>query len=154
RLRQKYNTPIMPGGSVVGRVSFAFAVLFGSIAGLALVAESGRASLYSPEDPLVIPVGPDGRGQAIPFGDFKLRYAEVLNGANDIKKDGKINSDREKLLKRIEMAQGKKLTALEAAALAVDLLRVGRTDQALNLIKPKALERNPNYFVLTTLAHI
>jgi tetratricopeptide (TPR) repeat protein len=131
-------------------------VLFGSVAGLALVAEPGRASLYSPDDPkLNIQVGPDGKGQPFALGDFKTFLAGVMNAADDRKKkDGKFNSDREAALKRIEQRQGKKLSVPETAALAADLLRVGRADDALNRLKPLALGRNPNYFVLTTLGHV
>lgn len=152
RPREGYNSHVIPGGLVVGRV--AVAILLGSFAVLSLVSNLGRASLYTPDEPLAIPVGADGKGQALPYDAFRLRYAEVLNVPNDAKKDGKFNSDRQKVLNRIDLRQGKKLTVVETAAQAADLLRVGRADQALNLIKPRALDRNPNYFALTTLAHI
>jgi hypothetical protein len=139
----------------VGRV--AFVLLAGSL--VALVAGPGRASLYSPDElRFTVPVGPDGKAQALDFAEFKRQLASVTNFADDRRKaDGKFNSDREMLLQKIEQRKGKKLSADETTALATDLLRAGRpesVDEALNRIKPLVLDRRPTYFALSMLAHV
>lgn len=133
------------------RVVFAAAVL-GSVAGLVLVAGTGRASLYSPEEPFAVPVGADGKATPLPFPEFKRRLGVLGNARVEPKKGEKDNSDREPFLKRI--AERKKIArpaAPEAAALAADLYRVGRLDEALNLLKSL---RRPDYFAFATLGHI
>ena len=137
----------------MGRV--AIVVLVGSLAGLVLVSASGRASLYSPDDPrFIISVGADGKAQALGYEEFKRRLATLLNEADSRKKaNGKENSDRLAILNRIEQAQTKKLSPIETTAFAADLLRAGRVDEALNRIKP-VVDRSPSYFAYTTLAHV
>lgn len=131
----------------MGRV--ALVMFVGSLASLVLIG-SGRASLYSPEDPrFVIPVGMDGKAQPLPLDDFRIALA-VLTNAREKKRE----EDRKAFLERIERAKGKKLSAPESAALASDLLRLGRSDEALNSLAPRLRDRNPDYFVFTTLGHI
>jgi hypothetical protein len=138
----------------VGRV--AFVLLVGSVVGLGLVAGAGRASLYSPDDlRFLVPVGADGKAQALDFDEFKRRLAMIMNARDDrTKADGKVNSDRAAFLERIDRVKGKKLSAVETVSLTADLVRVGRMDEALNRVKPLVRQRNPSYFAFTTLAHV
>lgn len=131
-------------------------VITASFLGLVLTETPGRASLHSPDDRrFIIPVGPDGKGRPLEFEEFKRRLATVMNAMDPrTKANGKVNSDRETMLGRIEKRSGKKLTAAESAALTADLIRVGHLDDALNQIKPHVLGRNPSYLALTTLAHV
>jgi hypothetical protein len=140
----------------------AFVVVAGSVVGLALVAGPGRASLYSPEAPFAIPFE-DGKPSQLPFDEFKRRRAVLRNAVIEPKAGEPVNPDRKEFLDRIEkrMPKGtdaekeralKKLPTTEAVALAVDLLHVGQTDRALNLLIPRS--RRPDYLVFSTLAHV
>lgn len=132
----------------MGRVAFA-AVLVGSVVGLALVSAPGRASLYSPDDPLAsLQVGPDGLGQALPLDEFKRRLAVLKNQLNPELKD---NKDRQRVLARIATRQNLRgRPRAETVALAVDLLRTGKLDEAAGLL---AAERG-GFLPNLTLAHI
>jgi hypothetical protein len=138
----------------VGRI--AFVVLVGSLAGLILVSGSGRSSLYSFDDPrLLVPVGADGKAQALEYKEYWRRLSSLVNAADNRKKaDGKENSDRLEILSRIERAQSKKLSPIETTALAADLLRAGRVDEAQNRLAARLRDPRPDYFVLTTYASI
>jgi hypothetical protein len=140
----------------------AFAVVVGSVVGLALVAGPGRASLYSPEAPFAIPFE-DGKPSQLPFDEFKRRRAVLRNATIEPKLGEETNPDRKAFLDRIEkrMPKGteaekerslKKMPVIEVVALAGDLLHVGQTDRALNLLVPRS--RRPDYLVFSTLAHV
>lgn len=120
------------------------------LAATALLTATSRGSLYQPDDAIAVPVKADGTGEALPFQEFKRRLATLTNAL-----DEKNNpTDRQRILARIEKAKGRDLPPLETAALAADLLRVGKPDEALNRLKPKTRDRNPNYFVLATLGQV
>ena len=74
----------------------------------------------------------------------------VLTNARDERKIG----DRKPFLERIAQAEKKNLSADETAALAADLVRIGRLDDAQNRLAARLRDRNPNYFVFTTYAAI
>ena len=131
----------------------AFQILSGVLLGLAVVAGAGRASLYQPDDPMAIPVG-EGRPQPLPFGEFKRRLSVLLNALLEPKKGEPDNPDRKAFLDRIAAREKKKLSAADTAALAADLLRVGRSDEALNRLEPRVRDRQQNYFVLSTLGTV
>lgn len=141
------------------RVAFVAGVV--AVVGLALAAGAGRASLYSPDDPMAIPVE-DGKPIALPFEEFKRRLTVLLNAVKEPKPGEKDNPDREAILNRIRKTEEpaeptkskkpKRLTAEETAALATDLLRVGKFDEALNKLSAKI--RPANYWVFTTLGHV
>jgi hypothetical protein len=138
-----------------------------SLAGLVLLAEPGRASLYSPEAPYALDVD-QGKPEALPFGEFKRRLGELINALNTAMSP---NDDRQKFLDRIAKLEPKpkaveknvsederqkawkKLPDSKATALAADLIRTGQIDSALNLIGPRTT-RTSDYFVFSTLAHI
>jgi tetratricopeptide (TPR) repeat protein len=122
----------------------------------------GRASLYQPDDPMAVPVRPDGTGDPFPFDEFKRRLVLLNNILNPTltNADG-TTTDRQRLVDRVRSKQqARPLPADEAAALAADMLRLGNTDagffvnDALNLLTPRTRDRNPNYFVHTTLAQV
>lgn len=134
------------------RVVFAAALLGSS---LILVPTPTRASLYAPDEPYAIPVGTDGKATPLPFPEFKRRLVVLTNALLEPKKGEKDNPDREPFLKRVaDRKKVAKLAAPEAAALAVDLLRVGKADDALNLLGPRTADRRPDYFVFSALGHI
>jgi len=140
----------------VKRISFI--VVVGACVALALVAGPSRASLYSPEESMAIPVNADGKAVTLPFDEFKRRLAVLRNAAtppNKSKGETTDSPDRKKFLDRIaKQSDGKKLSATEAAALATDLLRVGEGSKALDVLGPLSHDRKPNYFVFSGLAHI
>jgi hypothetical protein len=139
---------VHPGGSFVRRA--AVVLLSGSLAGLVFAAGASRASLYSPDETrFIVPVGEDGKAQALRPDDFRAALAVLMNAM-----DTKVPADRQPFLRRIDGAKGKKLSAPETAALAADLLRVRRADEAVNVLAPRLRDRNPDYFVYTTYAAI
>ncbi|MBX9581738.1 MAG: hypothetical protein K2X87_15655 [Gemmataceae bacterium] len=125
-------------------------------AGLAVVALAapGRASVVSPDDPMAVPVRPDGLGEALPFDEFRARLAALANVANPAKD----SPERQRVLRRIdERSRAKSLSPDETVALAADLLRVGRADEALNRLKPLYDDRDRRgtrtYPVTAALVH-
>ncbi len=119
---------------------------------LVSLATSGRATLYQPDDPLVVPVATDGTGAALPFDDFKLRLLNRMAELNPAFKDAKgVNAPREAVLQRIAVRQRKRnRDMLETVALATDLLRVGKADEAESVLASDRRGYLPN----ATLAHI
>jgi tetratricopeptide (TPR) repeat protein len=115
----------------VGRTAFVPA--FGLAVVVLAAAGPGRASLVSPDDPMAVPVRPDGLGEPFPFDEFRRRYAALTNML-----DARNNpADRQRVLKRIEeRSRARNLPPDEAVALAADLLRVGQVDEAVNRLKP------------------
>lgn len=133
-------------------------VVLGALAGIAAVTPTGHASLHSPHDPFVVPVGNDGQPTPLPFEEFKRRLAILTNALIEPKPGEEPNPDRRRFLDRVARypdLSGPAVRGLsnpEAAALATDLLRLGRSDQALDLLMPRT--RRPDYFVLTVLGHV
>jgi hypothetical protein len=127
-----------------------------------LAATPGQASLYQPDDPMVVPVRPDGVGEPFPFGEFRRRLVQLANSGNPTLKNADGSpTDRDRLLTRVKaLQQTRDLSVDDTAALAADMLRLGDTDarffvnDALNLLTPRTRDRSPNYFVHTTLAEV
>lgn len=116
------------------------------------------ATLYSPDDPMVVPARPDGAAEPFPFDEFRRRFAQLSNVADPRPgPDGQPNPDRAKVLARVKDRPPAK-TADEDAAACADLVRLGNSDagafvdRALNRLAPRTRDRQPNYFVFTTLA--
>ena len=83
-----------------------------------------RATLYSPDDPMVVPVRPDGTAEPFPFDEFRRRFAQLSNVADPRPgPDGKPNPDRAKVLARVADRPPAK-TADEDAAACADLVRL------------------------------
>ena len=148
----------------------AIAALFGG-ALAALLAADGRASLHHPEDRTgEIPVGESGTPEALPFDEFLRRRAVLqLMGLADwplVATDPKTKqpvidpktgqprlSERGELdarIKREQKKNAKQRTPEESVALAVDLLRFGRADDAEGALRGLRRGFLPN----VTLAHI
>lgn len=123
---------------------------------LLLSLTSTRAGLYSPDEPPPVPVTPDGKAGEIGFGPrfegpFAVQLGTLMNYADPRRAD---NTDRQKLLKRIEELRNKReRTPDEIAALAVAYLRAGETAEPLNLLAPLSRSRTPDFRVLANLAH-
>lgn len=123
---------------------------------LALVgAPDGRASLHHPDEPFAVPVNDKGEPEALPFSAFANRRAALVNAGNpafpldDPATKGRTIRGRTK--DRIERLQ--KLptrTEQESVTLAVDLLRVGRANEADEPLRTTRRGYIPN----VTLAHI
>jgi hypothetical protein len=116
------------------------------------------ASLYQPSEAILVPVKPDGVPDPFEFTDFSQRMVTLANTADPRPRaDGKLNPDRQRTLDRVRsFGQNKKPTPEETAAHGADLLRLGDTDvdKALDLLAPHTRDRNPNYFILMTLAQV
>lgn len=118
------------------------------------VAGPGRAALVSPDDPMAVPVRPDGTGEAFPFDEFRRRFGAVTNMADDKKN----LPDRQRVLKRVEEREkARTLSPDETAALAADLIRVGRAGDALARLRPLYDDRDRRgtrtYAVAAGLVH-
>lgn len=122
---------------------------------VAVAVVPGRASLYQPDEPTSLAVAPDGRGEALPFEEFKRRMVTLTNQLNPALKDPadptKVNPDRDALLKRIDRRKRvRNRPLLENVALAADLLRSGQPDGAEGVLARDRSGFLPN----VTLAHV
>ena len=142
-------------------------VAFGIFAAAAILAAPIFASLYQPEEPMAVPVRPDGVGEPLPFEEVRQRMVTLANiGDPRPTTEGKPNRDRAKVLARVfAFQQDRKPTPDELAIHCVDLLRLGNTDpregdpglyvnKAVDLLAPRTRDRVPNYFIHTTLAEV
>ncbi|QJW95343.1 tetratricopeptide repeat protein [Frigoriglobus tundricola] len=121
----------------------------------------GRASLHHPTDPMAVPVNANGEPEALPFNEFLRRRLVLRNEFNEKwplefpdPKDParKLKSDRGILKDRID--QERKVpnrTQEQSIALAVDLLRFGKADEADGVLVGK---QRQGYLGNITLAHI
>jgi hypothetical protein len=146
---------------------------FGSAVGLlaVLLAAEGRASLYHPDDRTgVVPVDEKGAPEPFPFGELQRRRLVLRNVLNPdwplVRLDPKtkqpvldprtkqpIPNDRGLVDARIRKALAKPpeaRTEAERVALAVDLLRFGRPDDADGALRGLRSGFLPN----VTLAHV
>lgn len=128
------------------------------VAFVAVAAVPARAALYAPDDPMAVPVRPDGTAEPFPFDEFRRRFAYLSNLADPRPgPDGQPNPDRAKVLARVKARPPAK-TADEHAAACADLLRLGNSDggffvnDALNRIVPVTSGRSATYFALSTRA--
>ncbi|HEX4610243.1 MAG TPA: tetratricopeptide repeat protein [Urbifossiella sp.] len=129
-------------------------VAIGLVAGVV----PGRGALYAPDAPMVVPARPDGTAEALPFDEFRRRFAQLSNIADPRPgPDGQPNPDRAKVLARVKGRPPAKI-ADEDAANAADLIRLGNSDggffvnDALNRLTPRTRDRVPSYFAHTALA--
>lgn len=128
---------------------------------LVLLPSPGRASLHQPDEPrLSLPAAmakdASGReealGQELPFDVFKERLLSLINQLNpNLKNAQGKNPDRDPVIARIELRQmAASRTPEENAALAVDLLRIGKPDAAAAVL----VSNRQGYLPNITLAHI
>jgi hypothetical protein len=119
-----------------------------------LLAAGGRASLYHPDDNTgVVQVDERGAPEPFPFGEFQRRRLILRNIGIPPQPGQPEPSDRRVVDARIKKAQAKRpetRTEMESVALAVDLLRFGRPDDAEGALKGRRNGFLPNI----TLAHI
>ncbi len=149
----------------------AIAGLFGCTLAV-LVTADGRASLHHPDSVVsaMIPVDDAGAPEAYPFDEFKRRRVILRNIGNpdwplekldpatgtkviDPKTGQPELSERGVVAARVKKAQEKRpdrRTSDESVALAVDLLRLGRADEAESVFQGQRRGFLPNI----TLAHI
>jgi tetratricopeptide (TPR) repeat protein len=100
-------------------------------------------------------VGTQQQIEPLPFDEFYRRLGVLLNARDERLRDGQPNPDRRAFLQRVQQrTQRRPHTGHEAALWAVDLLRLGQVDEALDLLSPYLRERQPDYFVVVVLGHI
>ncbi|MFO0824616.1 MAG: tetratricopeptide repeat protein [Gemmataceae bacterium] len=125
-------------------------ITLGAATGLVAVPSAAQASLYCPDEPFAIPVGNDGKAVALPFEEFKRRLAVLKNLLDTTRKS---NPDRERVLQRVEtaMRKGRNRTPAETAALASELLLLGKPEDAAGLL---AAGDRQGFLSNMTLAHV
>ena len=132
------------------------------LSALLTLVPAARGGVYSPHEPVPFKIRPDGTAEELAFGTqsggpFRLEFQRRMNLLDANPARAKDNTDRQKVLDRIEAANKKPPSARsrpETAALAADLLRVGKPDEALNLLAPFSRDRQPDFRVLANLAHV
>ena len=125
---------------------------------LLLAASTLRAGVYSAAEPSGMRAGPDGRLVELPYvPPFKSYLEERLNAANPAMPEAAngVPTFRGLIKQRIEAQSpnARRLPLPEQVAHAVDLIRVGRAADAVNLLQPRSRDRDPDYVALVTLAH-
>ncbi len=134
-----------------------------------ITATDSVAFLYHPEDRSgAVPVGEKGEPTPLPFEELRRRRLELRNAANpdwplvalnpqtrqpliDPKSKQPKLSDRGRLEHRIAVERKKSnRTQSQTVALAVDLLRFGRADEAAGVLR----EERRGYLPNVTLAHV
>jgi len=126
-----------------------------------------QAGLYGPEDFVPFTIGADKLAEELPYvPNFKSLLDERASAANPISplKDGDKLTYRGRLVERVEAlwpaggfasktpAAVLALSQDRQVALATDLIRLGRVDDALTLLQPRVQDRTPDFFALVTLA--
>lgn len=131
------------------------AVVLAAVAGL-LVPPGGRASLHHPDEPMAVTVNAQGVPEPLPFDLFARRRAELTNMLNPDRALVNPNnpgekSERGRLADRIAAARkNPSRTPEQSVALAVDLLRFGRPEEAAEALRGQRRGFLPN----VTLAHV
>jgi hypothetical protein len=127
-----------------------FVIALGAAVGLVLIPDAAPASLYSPDEPFAIPVGTDGKAVALPFEEFKRRLAVLKNLLDTTRK---ANPDRDRVFQRVTAAirKGRNRTPAETAALASELLLLGKPEDAAGLL---AAGDRQGFLSNMTLAHV
>lgn len=115
-----------------------------------LTAGAAAAGEYHPAEPCPFTVKPDGTAEELGFGSqfdgqFPLLLTARLNAA-DTRPGRSDNPDRKAIQTRLA-------ADTDPAAKAVDLMRLGRPDEAVNLLTPLSRGRSPDFRVLMNLAH-
>lgn len=115
-----------------------------------------RAGIYSAAEPSGMRAGPDGRLVELPYVPaFKSFLEERLNAANPATPDrvNGINTFRGLLKQRVEAPPAGRLPVPQQVARAVDLIRIGRAGDAVNLLEARTRDRDPDFVAVVTLAH-
>ncbi|MCS7021706.1 MAG: hypothetical protein NZU63_07760 [Gemmataceae bacterium] len=120
-----------------------------------IVVNSAQASLPPiPEDTRFV-IGTAQAIHPLPFDEFYRRLGILLNMRDERLRDGQPNPDRLAVLKRVQR-RGRQtpMSGREAAAWAVDWLRLGQLDTAIELLAPRLRDPRPDYFVPVVLGHL
>ena len=131
-----------------------------SVVGCVLATAPGlSAGVYSAAEPSGMRAGPDGRLVELPYvPPFKSLLEERLNAANPATPDAVngLRTFRGLLLERLDKNKAAvtgRSPVPQQVAHAVDLIRAGRSAEAVNLLEPRARDRVPDFVALATLAH-
>ena len=127
-----------------------------ALAALCLVLPA-RAGLYSPEEPFNFEIDADGYARPIQYaGGFDIIVAGYgAVGVRPRSNDEPPNAARGESLARANQRLKKGVAALppeELAGLTADLIRLGRADEALNILQP--LARDPRRGGFLAYAHL
>lgn len=127
------------------------------------------AGVYSPDEPCPFPVKPDGIATALPFKLFQILSADVFAGlvpldpANPGTLDwypaedgttlrvGPAGIVAQRLAARWPVRN--EITDSELAGFTSDLLRLGGSVQVIERLQPELRSRQPNYLLISNLAH-
>ena len=125
---------------------------------LLLAAPTLQAGVYSAAEPSGMRAGRGGTLVELPYvPPFKSFLEERLNAGNPLTPDavGGVATFRGLLKQRVEAqsANARRLPLPQQVAHAVDLIRVGRANDAVNLLEPRTRDRDPDYVAVLTLAH-
>lgn len=142
---------------MLSRGVFILAVACLGMASSFITHSTSQASLYHTEEPgLTLAANDDGVGEALPFDEFRRRLAVLANVANsDPNADDRVREDRKRVLDRVNhLKHISNPSWQETVSLALDVMHLGQSTQGvLDQLIPLARLR-PNYYVLTTLAHL
>jgi hypothetical protein len=110
---------------------------------------SAAAGLYSPDEGSYFNVDEHGYAQALAYADFRVALSRLseLNVPNSA---ARLEVEKRILIRR--RTRPSSLTVEELAGLTHDLMRLGRTDEALNILQPIARDRSRTGFLV--LAHL
>ena len=113
-----------------------------------------QAGIYSAAEPSGMRAGPDGRLVELPYVPaFKSFLEERFNAANPATPDrvNGINTFRGLLKQRVEAPPAGRLPVPQQVARAVDLVRIGRAADAVNLLEARTRDRDPDFVAVVTL---
>lgn len=117
-------------------------------------AEWGWASLPSAEDTRFV-VGDSSGIHPLPFEEFYRRLGILMNLRDERLREGQVNPDRQAFLQRVQQwGQRPASSGQEVAMRATDLIRLGKSDAALNLLSSRLRDPRPDYFVAIVLGHV
>jgi tetratricopeptide (TPR) repeat protein len=118
-----------------------------SIVLLLVLPQLATAGVYSTAEPCPFAIKPDGTAEELSFKPDKSgRFKQELTRYELILNPEKKSAERDSVLARLAKEQ-------PPADRAADLLRLGRLDEALNLLEPRTRDRAPDFRVLVNLAH-
>ena len=112
---------------------------------------SVAAGLYTPAEPTPFTVDADGNLKELVYVPvFKSLLDERFNGLNPA---GVLTQDGRPTFRGTYQARLADMTAADPLGRSAALLRLGRFDEAVNLLQPQSRSRNLNYPLLMNLAH-
>lgn len=141
---------------------------FAVVLGL-LFAPLAPAGLYTPDEPCPFDIQPDGTAKPLPLTQFLILYNDAAAGQFPIdpKNPGTFDwvpTDDQSGMKVLpggvlsqrlaaRHAKAAQLTGPDLAAHTATLIRLGGHLRAIELLRPEARSRTPNYLLLANLTH-